>query len=92
MIECSATLCRIDGEITLANAASLLTELKPHIAQQLPSVDFSAVTYVDSSALALILSCMREAEQHHYHLQFSGFPASVTTLADLYGIAPLLQT
>lgn len=91
MIECDDTACRIVGEITLANAATLLAELKPHIANKLPLLDFSGVEQGDSTVLALILSCKREAAQYQYPLRFSGFPASVITLADLYGVTPLLQ-
>ena len=92
MVTCDDTRCRIEGEITIASAASILAELKPRIAEKIPLLDLSGVAHVDSTALALILSCMREAEQQNYLLVFSGFPASVTTLADLYGIAPLLHT
>ena len=91
MVECNDAQCRIAGAVTLENAASILAEIKPYIAQKVPLVDFSGVAQVDSTVLALILSCMREAEQQNYSLRFSGFPPSVTRLADLYGIAPLLQ-
>ena len=91
MIECDDTQCQIKGAITVENATSILAELKPRIAEKIPLLDFSGVTQVDSAVLALILSCMREAAQQKYILLFSGFSTSVTTLADLYGIAPLLQ-
>lgn len=92
MVECDAAQCRIQGEITLANAASILDELKPRIAEKIPLLDFSGVAQVDSTALALVLSCMREAEYQNYRLRLSGFPPSITTLADLYGVAPFLHT
>lgn len=92
MVDCDEAQCRIQGEITLVNAASILDELKPRIAKKIPLLDFSGVAQVDSTALALILSCMREAEQQNYRLRLSGLPASITTLADLYGVAPFLHT
>ena len=92
MVECDDVQCRIQGEITLANAASVLDELKPRIAEKIPLLDFSGVTQVDSTVLALILSCMREAERQNYQLRLSGFPTSITTLADLYGVTPFLHT
>ena len=90
MVECDATQCRIAGEITVECAASLLTEISPHIAEKIPLLDFSGVGHVDSTVLALILSCMREAQQQNYSLRFSGFPPNITTLAELYGITALL--
>lgn len=90
MVECDASQCRIAGDITVASAASLLTEITPHIAAKIPSLDFSGAGHVDSTVLALILSCMREARQQNYSLRFSGFPPNITTLAELYGITPLL--
>lgn len=90
MLVCDASQCKIAGDITVANAASFFTELTPHIVAKIPSLDFSNVGHVDSSALALILSCMREAQQQRYSLRFSGLPANVLTLAELYGITALL--
>ena len=91
MLACTDTECRLDGEITVETAATLLDELKPHIADKLPALDFSGVTQVDSSVLSLMLSCQREATQHNYHLHFSGLSGSITTLADLYGVDVFLQ-
>ena len=91
MVDCDEAQCRLQGEITLGNAASILDELKPRIAKKVPLLDFSGVAQVDSTALALILSCMREAEQQNYRLRLSGLPTSITTLADLYGVAPFLH-
>ena len=91
MIECDDSRCRIDGAITVENAASILAELKPRIAENIALLDFSGVAVVDSTVLALILSCKRASEQQNYRLLFSGFSPSVTTLAELYGLTPLLQ-
>lgn len=88
---CTDTECRLDGEISVETAATLLNELKPHIANQLPTLDFSSVTQVDSSVLALMLSCQREAAQHNFRLHFSGLSRNITTLADLYGVDFFLQ-
>ncbi len=91
MLECDAKQCRIAGEITVASATALLAEVTPYIEQKIPLLDFSGVANVDSTVLAFILSCMRSAQRHDYSLRFSGFPSSVTKLAELYGIAPFLS-
>lgn len=91
MLECNASQCRLAGDITVASATTFFAEITPYIEQKIPLLDFSGVNHVDSTVLAFILSCMRYAHQQNYSLRFSGFPASVTTLAELYDIAPLLQ-
>lgn len=91
MLACTDSECHLDGEISVKTAAPLLNELKPRIANQLTTLDFSGVTQVDSSVLALMLSCQREAAQHHYRLHFSGLSRNITTLADLYGVVFFLQ-
>ncbi|MEQ1592271.1 MAG: STAS domain-containing protein [Thiobacillaceae bacterium] len=91
MIECDDKQCHVSGDITVECAASLLNELKPHIAKNVSELDLSGVSNVDSTVLALILSCKREAQLRERTLRLSGLPASVITLADLYGISSLLQ-
>ena len=91
MLTCANSECRLGGEITVETAASLLDELKPLIADRLSALNFSDVTQVDSSVLALIMSCQREAAQHNYSLHFSGLSGNITTLADLYGVDSFLR-
>ena len=91
MLTCTGTACRLDGDITVENAALVLDELKPQIAGGLQMLDFSGVTQVDSSVLALIMSCQREAAQYQRRLQLSGLSGNISTLADLYGVESLLQ-
>ena len=91
MIECDDKQCRIAGAITVDSTGELLRVLKPRIAGKIAELDFSRVESVDSTILALLLSCKREARLQGYPLRLSGLPGSVTTLADLYGISSLLQ-
>jgi len=91
VLTCTDTACRLDGDVTVANAALILDELKPKIADGLHMLDFSGVAQVDSSVLALIMSCQREAAQFHHRLHLSGLSGSITKLADLYGVDSFLQ-
>mgnify|MGYP002336034366 CR=1 FL=1 len=88
---CTDTACRLDGDITVANAAWIQDELKPKIANGLQLLDFTGVTQVDSSVLALIMSCQREAAQFQRRLRLTGISGNITTLADLYGVDSFLQ-
>ena len=91
MLTCTDTACRLGGDITVASAAPILDELKSQIAHGLQTLDFSGVTQVDSSVLALIMSCQREAAQYQRRLHLTGISGNITTLADLYGVDSFLQ-
>jgi ABC-type transporter Mla MlaB component len=53
-------------------------------------VDFSGVTRADSSAVAMALALLREAETAGRTLQFSAVPSPMMKLAQLYAVADLL--
>ncbi len=87
MIHCEGGRCRIEGAVTVDTVGGLLRELQPHLVTGVDVLDFSTVERVDSAALALVFSAMR---QNHGKLACSDLPASFATLADLYGVADLL--
>jgi len=91
MIECDDRQCRIAGAITVDSAGKLLYLLKLHLAGKIRELDFSRVETVDSSILGLIFSCLRDAQGQGRTLSLTGLPASVMTLADLYGVSSLFQ-
>jgi phospholipid transport system transporter-binding protein len=53
-------------------------------------VDASALTQFDSSALAVLLECRREAKDRDRGFSVKGLPAKLRELATLYGVAGLL--
>ncbi len=53
-------------------------------------VDASALESFDSSALAVLLACRREALRQQRGFAVKGLPLRLRTLAVLYGTAPLL--
>lgn len=88
---CEGKRCRFEGEVTVGSVGGLLRELQPRLAQGgVDTLDFSGVETVDSAALALVFSAMRQARQAGRTLNFTGLPASFTTLAELYGVSELL--
>lgn len=92
MIACDDTCCRIAGAVTVDSVGSLLRELQPQLARGVETLDFSKVETVDSAALALMFSAMRQARRANRTLTFTGLPSSFTTLAELYGVSDLLPT
>ena len=55
------------------------------------TIDFSDVSDVDSSAVALLLEWRRQASQRGKRLDFVNLPANLLALAELYGVADLIQ-
>lgn len=53
-------------------------------------MDMSAVSEVDSSAIALIFEWLRRAYNQKAILVFTNLPANLTSLAALYGVLELI--
>ena len=51
----------------------------------------SGITGVDSAAVALLLEWRRLAQQRGKHLSFTNLPANLLALAELYGVADIIQ-
>ena len=67
----------------------LLQRLRAHPEAQWV-VDASALQVFDSSALAVLLECRRQALAEHKTFAVRGLPAALAGLAALYGVAELL--
>ena len=89
-MDCSGNCCRISGAVTVDSTGELLRALQAHLAQGVDTLDFAGVESIDSSALALIFSAMRQAQQAGRTLVCTGLSDSFTTLAELYGVSELL--
>ena len=55
-------------------------------------VDASALVKFDSSALAVLLQCRRDAVASGKSFAVTGLPRQLRELADLYGISELLES
>lgn len=89
MIECDGNQVRISGAVTMANAVALREAVKQHMSGD-TVVDLAAVTEVDSAALSLLFEWRREARRHNAQVLFRGLPASLKSLATLYGVVDLI--
>jgi phospholipid transport system transporter-binding protein len=89
-MDCEGSCCRIAGVVTVDSVGGLLRELQPQLENGVDTLDFSGVETADSAALALIFSSMRDARKSGQSLVCKGLPASLTTLAELYGVSALL--
>ena len=83
----------LPAQLTLRDARVTLAALSPAIAAAPAGtivVDASALTHIDSSALAVLLQCRRQAEARQCGFAVHHAPARLVELARLYGVQELL--
>jgi phospholipid transport system transporter-binding protein len=86
---------RLEGELGFETLPAVLAQSAEFVARKdLPdrlTIDFSKITGVDSSAVALLLEWRRLAAKRGKTLVFENLPANLLALAELYGVADLIQ-
>ena len=99
MIDCveqaGGSTWRITVPMTQAQARGLMLAGQKQLlapSTSLPiTIELGAVEQADSSGLAVLLDWMRSARQQGRPMHIDGMPPALQALADLYGVAPLLQ-
>jgi len=81
------SVVKLEGALTLETVAACFERALP--AGDLV-FDFSGVSRVDSSALALLLGWLRRAKERGNSVELRAPPESLLTLARLYGVDALL--
>ncbi|MDB5797561.1 MAG: anti-anti-sigma factor [Paucimonas sp.] len=76
--------------LTFAHARSVTEAGLRAIGAGESEVDFSGVTEVDSTAVAMLLAWQRAARAKGVNLRCTGLPSSLASLARLYGVEELL--
>jgi phospholipid transport system transporter-binding protein len=83
---------RVDSaDIGMNNAAQIAAAGIEAIRGGETDFDLSAVRTCDSSAVAVVIAWRREAQARGARLRLTGLPASLASLATVYGVAPLLD-
>ena len=83
----------LPADLRHGNAAACMAVLQAQIRNSPDSeveIEAGQLTDFDSSALAVLLGCRREAESLTKTLKFKQFPAKLRELALLYGVSELL--
>lgn len=83
----------LEGALDMQSCARLAQELSQAAAAGNANLalDLSAITTVDSAALALLIHAQRAARANGKRLSIANPPASLLTLAHLYGAEQLLS-
>lgn len=85
----------LEGPLSFESVPAVLARsdeyaARPDVPARL-TIDFAKVTTVDSSAVALLLDWLRRAKARGMTLEFVNLPAALLSLAQLYGVAELIQ-
>ncbi len=87
---------RITGALDFETLPGVIAEADKYVARaDLPqrlAIDFSGVTGVDSSAVALLLDWRRRAIGRRVALEFLHLPENLLALAQLYGVDELIRS
>ena len=85
----------LTGALSFETVPKVLEESAAYAARaDLPerlTIDFSGITGVDSAAVALLLEWRRQAASRGKELRFVNLPPNLLALAQLYGVADLIQ-
>ena len=86
---------RVTGALDFETLPGVIAEADKYVARpDLPqrlTIDFSGVTGVDSSAVALLLEWRRRAVERRITLEYANLPPNLLALAALYGVADLIR-
>ncbi len=95
MIERNGDRLLVSGDVTIDTVSSLFKQ--GLIPKQNAGgganiiVDFARLDKIDSSAVSLMLAWLREAQRGNVTLQFAHIPENLSSLANLYGVAGVLN-
>ena len=91
----SSEVLALTGALSFDTIPTVLEQSEQYAARpDLPdrlTIDFAGITGVDSSAVALLLEWRRQAALRGRRLEFANLPPNLLALAQLYGVAELIQ-
>jgi phospholipid transport system transporter-binding protein len=86
-----ATRFETGATLTFDTATVVLRAGLARISAGATQVDCAPLERFDSSALAVLLAWRRAARKQRAELRISNLPAGLVSLAEAYGVAPLLD-
>ena len=81
------------GKITVNTAGNLLAEIRKMFVSQedFNKIDCCQLELVDSAAISLLMSCLREAKKNNRKINIVGMGDKLTELALLYEVREILK-
>ena len=81
----------VSGALTIDSAKALQRfPFEQHAKGEMLAVDMAQVDVVDSAAVSLMLSWLRQAKAQGMQLSFIHVPTNLQSLVDLYGLSEVL--
>lgn len=90
MIEKQGTRLVVSGAMTMQTVKALMAESAAMFADAELQMDLQQVTDVDSAAVSLLFEWLRQAQSRKASLKFANMPATLVSLAALYGVDDLI--
>jgi len=91
MMRLEGDTLKLSGAVNLETVPALIDAIDGQLKAGARRVDFADVAEVDSSALALALEWRRHAAGQAVQLSVVNPPQAMQNLANLYGVADLIQ-
>jgi len=91
MMRLEGDTLKLVGAVTLETVPALIEALDSQFKAGARRMDFADVAEVDSSALALALEWRRHAAGQALQVSVVNTPQAMQNLANLYGVAELIQ-
>jgi phospholipid transport system transporter-binding protein len=90
MIERNAERLLLKGAITFSDALEWRESVLKELDRDGLVIDLAGVQEADSAALSLLLEWQREAKSRGFGVTFAHLPASIVSLAEVYGVSELI--
>lgn len=91
MIVRDGNALKVTGPLTMQTVPELSEAVEVYLQAGVNKIDFSEVTEVDSSSIALALEWQRIAARNKISLELGNLPLSMINLSKLYGVSELVQ-
>ena len=92
MIEQSGDRLVLKGSITFNDAVQWRDSVLAALDRDGLTIDLAGVAEADSAALSLLFEWQREARARGFGLAYANLPASIVSLAEVYGVSELISS
>lgn len=82
----------ISGDLTMNKVADAMKRVADIPKQSEIVINLAQTGEADSSAVAFLLNCLRIGRERGATVRFAAVPASITTLADIYGLGDVIAS
>jgi anti-sigma B factor antagonist len=81
----NSVICRIDGEININSVPRIKIALNKFIAKKIQriTIDFSKITYIDSSGLAMLIEALKEIRLYGGSLELANFSPRIKNIFEI---------